>query len=130
VCCAALPQIGRLTSLGCILSTSRQSHKRASNWESYDANGNPTEKEDGTNVSSYKYGFGNLMTDYEGPGANNDTTYRYYAAGRRVEKIDHTGQSAVTTRWYLDGWSVIEHGTGTMRSRPPTSTAPAWMSTS
>jgi YD repeat-containing protein len=32
------------------------------------------------------------MTDYDGPGSNNDTTYRYHAAGRRVEKTDHAGR--------------------------------------
>ena len=26
------------------------------------------------------------MTDYDGPGANNDTTYRYDALGRRITK--------------------------------------------
>jgi len=77
-----------------------------------DAGGNLTKKDDGTNVQAYKYDFRNLMTDYDGPGSNNDTTYRYHAAGHRVEKTDHTGQSAVTTRWYLDGWSAAEKRDG------------------
>ena len=35
----------------------------------YDANGSLTKKDDGTNVSSYKYDARDLMTDYDGPGA-------------------------------------------------------------
>jgi hypothetical protein len=33
-----------------------------------DTNGNLTKKDDRTNVSSYKYDFRNLMTDYDGLG--------------------------------------------------------------
>jgi YD repeat-containing protein len=35
----------------------------------YDANGNMTKKDDGSNVHAYKYDFRDLMADYEGPGA-------------------------------------------------------------
>jgi hypothetical protein len=42
-----------------------------------DANGNLARKDDGTNVSGYTYDVRNLMTDYDGPGSNNDATYRY-----------------------------------------------------
>jgi len=52
----------------------------------YDANGSLTKKDDGTNVHSYKYDARNLMTDYDGPGSNNDSTYRYDAGGRRITK--------------------------------------------
>ena len=37
-------------------------------------------------MHAYGYDFRNLMTDYDGPGSNNDTTYRYDALGRRVTK--------------------------------------------
>jgi YD repeat-containing protein len=52
----------------------------------YGANGSLTKKDDGTNVHAYGYDLRNLMTDCDGPGANNDTTYTYDALGRRITK--------------------------------------------
>jgi YD repeat-containing protein len=70
----------------------------------YDAAGNLTR--DGTH--SYYWDYENRLTKVklvsDGSGV---AEYTYDALGRRAEKIDHTGQSASTTRWYLDGWSVV-----------------------
>jgi hypothetical protein len=51
----------------------------------YDANGNLTRKDDGTNVHAYGYNWLNLMTSYDGPGANNDAAYKCDAGDRRVQ---------------------------------------------
>jgi len=31
---------------------------------------------------------------------------------RSLEKVDQTGETDVTTRWYLDGWSAVEERDG------------------
>ena len=69
----------------------------------YDANGNLTKKDDGTNVHAYKYDVRNLMTDYDSPGANNDTTYRYDAAGRRITK----NVNGTKTAYVHDGLNTV-----------------------
>ena len=74
----------------------------------YDANGNLTKKDDGTNVHAYGYDFRNLMTDYDGPGSNNDTTYRYDALGRRVTK-DVNGTK---TAYVHDGLDTVAEYNG------------------
>ena len=69
----------------------------------YDANGSLTKKDDGTNVHAYKHDFRNLMTDYDGPGTNNDTTYRYDALGRRITK----NVNGTKTAYLYDFWNVV-----------------------
>lgn len=75
----------------------------------YDPNGNLTKKDDGTNVHGYKYDVRNLMTDYDGPGANNDATYKYGASGLRVQK---TVAGSTTTKYYHDGLNVVAEYNG------------------
>ena len=74
----------------------------------YDPNGNLTKKDDGTNVHAYGYDFRNLMTDYDGPGSNNDTTYRYDPLGRRVTK-DVNGTK---TAYVHDGLNTVAEYNG------------------
>jgi RHS repeat-associated protein len=75
----------------------------------YDPNGNLTKKDDGTNVCTYKYDFRNLVTDYDGPGSNNDSTYKYGASGLRVQK---TVGGSTTTKYYHDGLNVVAEYNG------------------
>ena len=75
----------------------------------YDANGNLTKKDDGTNVHAYKYDVRNLMTDYDGPGSNNDATYKYGASGLRVQK---TVGGSTTTKYYQDGLNTVAEYNG------------------
>jgi YD repeat-containing protein len=75
----------------------------------YDPNGNLTKKDDGTNVHAYGYDSRNLMTDYDGPGANNDATYKYDASDPRVQK---TVGGSTTTRYYHDGQNVVAEYNG------------------
>lgn len=63
----------------------------------YDANGNLTKKDDGSNVHTYKYDASNLMTDYDGPGANNDATYKY-AASSNSWMLTSPPRTPTTTR--------------------------------
>ena len=58
-----------------------------------------TKKDDGTNVHSYAYDFRNLMTDYDGPGASNDSTYKYDAGGRRITKDVNGTKTAYFHDW-------------------------------
>ena len=75
----------------------------------YDANGNLTKKDDGTNVEAYGYDFRNLMASYDGPGSNNDGTYRYGASGLRVQK---TVGGSTTTKYYHDGLNTVAECNG------------------
>jgi RHS repeat-associated protein len=75
----------------------------------YDANGNLTKKDDGTNVHAYGYDFRNLMSDYDGPGANNDATYKYGASGLRVQK---SVAGSTTTKYYQDGLNTVAEYNG------------------
>jgi RHS repeat-associated protein len=75
----------------------------------YDPNGNLTKKDDGTNVYAYGYDFRNLMTDYDGPGANNDAAYKYGASGLRVQK---TVAGSTTTKYYQDGLNTVAEYNG------------------
>jgi len=74
----------------------------------YDANGNLTKKDDGTNVHAYGYDFRNLMTDYDGPGSNNDSTYTYDAWGRRVTK----NVNGTKTAYVHDGLNTVAEYNG------------------
>ena len=75
----------------------------------YDAAGNLTK--DGT--YSYFWDYENRLTKVKLASDSSDVAeYTYDALGRRAEKIDHTGESAVTTRWYLDAWSAVEERDG------------------
>jgi hypothetical protein len=65
--------------------------------------------EDATNVPACKYDSRNLMTDYDGPGNNNDTTYKHSASGLRVQKA--VGGS-MTTKYYHDGLNVVAEYNG------------------
>ena len=73
-----------------------------------DANGNLTKKDDGSNVHAHGYDCRDLMTDYDGPGANNDTTYRYDALGRRITK-DVNGAK---TAYVHDGLDTVAEYNG------------------
>jgi RHS repeat-associated protein len=75
----------------------------------YDVNGSLTKKDDGTNVHAYKYDVRNLMTDYDGPGANNDATYKYGASSLRVQKT--VGGSTIT-KYYHDGLNTVAEYNG------------------
>jgi RHS repeat-associated protein len=75
----------------------------------FDANGNLTKKDDGTNVHAYKYDARNLMTDYDGPGSNNDAAYKYGASGLRVQK---TVGGSTTTKYYQDGLNTLAEYNG------------------
>jgi RHS repeat-associated protein len=72
------------------------------------ANGNLTKKDDGTNVHWYKYDVRNLMTDYDGPGRTNDTTYRYDAFGRRITK----NVNGTKTAYVHDGLNTVAEYNG------------------
>lgn len=60
--------------------------------------------EDATKVAACKYDSRNLMTDYDGPGNNNDTTYKHSASSLRVQK---TVGGSRTTKYYDDRLNVV-----------------------
>jgi len=75
----------------------------------YDAAGNLTK--DGTH--SYYWDYENRLTRVKlVSDSSHVAEYTYDALGRRVEKVDQTGETDVTTRWYLDRWSVVEERDG------------------
>ena len=75
----------------------------------YDAAGNLTK--DGT--YTYFWDYENRLTRVKLLSDGSDVAeYTYHALGRRVEKIDRTGESDVTTRYCQDGWSTVEERDG------------------
>ena len=75
----------------------------------YDAAGNLTK--DG--IYSYSWDYENRLTRVKLLSDGSDVAeYTYHALGRRVEKIDRTGESDVTTRYCQDGWSTVEERDG------------------
>jgi YD repeat-containing protein len=75
----------------------------------YAAAGNLTK--DGT--YAYSWDYENRLTKVKLASDGSDVAeYTYDALGRRVEKLDQTGETDVTTRWYLDRWSVVEERDG------------------
>jgi len=74
-----------------------------------DAAGNLTK--DGT--YSYFWDYENRLTRVKLVSDGSDVAeYAYDALGRRVEKVDQTGETDVTSRYYQDGWSTIEERDG------------------
>ena len=67
-----------------------------------------TRKDDGTNTYDYAYDFRNLMTDYDGPGTSNDSTYTYDYVGRRITK-DVNGTK---TAYFHDALNVVAEYNG------------------
>ena len=59
-------------------------------------------------MHAYGYDFRNLMTDYDGPGSNNDTTYRYDAVGRRITK----NVNGTETAYVHDGLNTVAEYNG------------------
>jgi len=75
----------------------------------YDAAGNLTK--DGTYC--YYWDYENRLTKVKKVSDNSDVAeYVYDATRRRIEKTDYTADPDETTRFYLDGWSVIEERDG------------------
>lgn len=59
-----------------------------------------------------QYDYANRMVSYEDRATNKLTQYAYDALGRRIQKVLDALGTPQTTRYFYDGWRVIEEQTG------------------
>lgn len=67
-----------------------------------------TKKIDTVTPYAYAYNYDNLMTSYDGPGTDNDTTYTYDVGLKRIKKdVNET-----VTKFIYDGPNVVAEYNG------------------
>ncbi|MBI4717155.1 MAG: hypothetical protein HY763_05065 [Planctomycetes bacterium] len=79
----------------------------------YDANGNLIDLDAGIPSGPlFTYDYRNRLVLVFYPPSGKTDVYRYDALGRRIEKVRDVGGANLTTRYFYDGWHVIEEQDG------------------
>jgi YD repeat-containing protein len=79
----------------------------------YDKNGNLTAIDDGEpNQKDITYDYCNQMVEINDTSTSQIHTYAYDALGRRIEKVVDSNGTPQTTRYFYDGWQIIEEQDG------------------
>jgi len=75
----------------------------------YDKNGDLLRINDGLpSQRNFTYDYRNQMIEHRDIATGVNTTYAYDALGRRTQKAVTNGSTTETTRYFYDGWQVIE----------------------